>query len=278
MAIQMDGKRISKELKEHLSIETDRYLLEYGRPPLLVTLLVGNEPASLMYVQMKKKACEEAGILNQIFAYETISEEEIISLINRWNKTEEIDGILIQHPLPEGIDEATCFRAIAPDKDIDGLSERSSFKSATANAMMNMLDYYGIDVEGKNAVVVGRSTIVGKPTANLLLERNATVTICHSKTKNIKDYLKKADIVVAAIGKPHFIKSEWLKENVVVIDVGYNEGNIGDVDPKGLNEKASYYSPVPGGVGPVTIATLLEQTLEAYKNHVEKTEQRQKRR
>ena len=286
-AIKLDGKQLSQFMKEQLSIETDRILLEYGRSPHLVTLMVGANPASKMYVQMKKKACDEVGIVNDVYTYPELSEKALLQLIKSWNEDDTIDGILIQHPLPNNIDEVKCFNEIRPDKDVDGLSATSygnlnatlpAFAPATAQAMMTILDYYQIPIEGKNAVVVGRSQIVGKPMATLLLNRNATVTICHSKTNNLKEHLKNADIVVAAVGKPNFIKSEWLKEGSVVLDAGYNKGNIGDVDPKGILEKASYYPPVPGGVGPMTIVSLLAQTIEAAKIHLTKDKEKQLKR
>lgn len=268
----LDGKLVKKELEEQVAERSLAFYQNMGRKPKLATIMVGDNPASKMYIRMKKKACERVFMDNDIHHLESATTEEVLNLVERLNIDKNVDGILIQHPLPREIDETACFNAIRREKDVDGVGATSfgymceelpSYAPATAKAIMTILDFYHIPIEGKHAVVVGRSQILGKPVGMLLLNQNATVTLCHSKTENLEKHLASADIVVAAVGKPNFIKPSTLKDGVVVVDAGYNEGNIGDVDNTGLQEKASYYTPVPGGVGPVTIATLLEQTMDA---------------
>ena len=206
---------------------------------------------------------------------EEATTENVLKLVDKFNNDEKIDGILIEHPLSKQINEQLCFNRIALNKDVDGVNtsnfglmamKENAFVSATPAAIMSIIDYYNIDIAGKNVVVVGRSPILGKPVAMLLLNKNATVTICHSKTYNLNEYLKIADIVVAAVGKPKFIKGDNLKEGVIILDAGYNKGNVGDVDIESCMNKVSAYTPVPGGIGPVTIAKLLEQTVISYEN------------
>lgn len=257
--------KIENDLKERLS--------KYNTKPILATIIVGNKIESITYVNMKLKACERVGIIGKRLELdENISEEDLIIEIDRLNEDSSISGILIQHPLPSHLNEQKIFSYIDPKKDVDGLNATSfgnitmgipSYVPATPGAIMTILNYYNINLEGKKAVVVGRSNILGKPVAMLLLNANATVTICHSKTNNLNDILKDADIIVAALGKPKYIKASLLKEGSVVIDAGYNEGNIGDVDFDNIDPSISY-TPVPGGVGPVTIAKLLEQTVTAF--------------
>ena len=234
---------------------------------------MGDNPASQTYVRMKVKACERVGLKSEQYILDKNSTtEDVLNLIEKLNKSKKVCGILLQHPVPRQVDEELCFRTIAVRKDVDGVNPNSfgnvsctkkGFACATALGMIKLLEHYKIDVEGKNAVVVGRSNIVGKPIAMLLLNKNATVTICHSKTKNLEKILKKADIVVGAVGKPNFIKADWLKKGVVLLDAGYNPGNIGDIDMENAKLKAKAYTPVPGGVGPMTIATLMCQTVES---------------
>lgn len=271
----LSGKEVALEIKEKVKERVNKYQKEYNESPTLVTIMVGDNEASKMYVKMKKNACEKVGINTKQINLESSTTEELLEMIDNFNNDDKISGILIQHPLPKGIDEQLCFNRISLNKDVDGVNSKSfgamamqeeAFASATPKAIMNVLDYYNISIEGKHAVVVGRSPILGKPVAMMLLNKNATVTICHSKTKNLDKILKTADIVVAACGKPKFIKKDWLKEGVIIIDAGYNAGNIGDVDLENAKEIASAYTPVPGGIGPVTIATLLEQTITAAEN------------
>ncbi len=265
----LNGKEIALKIETKLKDKTNKY----DTKPVLATIIVGNKPESVMYVNMKLKACERVGIIGKKLEFdESISEEKLIEEIFKLNKDNNISGILIQHPLPWHLDEQKIFSSILSSKDVDGLNPNSfsdlamgiaSYIPATPAAIMEIFDYYNISLEGKRAVVVGRSNILGKPIAMLLLKANATVTICHSKTKDLDNVLKEADIVVAAIGKPKFIKANILKKDSIIIDAGYNEGNIGDVDLEGIDESISY-TPVPGGVGPVTIAKLLEQTVKAF--------------
>jgi methylenetetrahydrofolate dehydrogenase (NADP+) / methenyltetrahydrofolate cyclohydrolase len=222
---------------------------------------------------MKGNECERLGIESKrIHLSEETTTEELIACIQELNNDEHVDGILLQHPVPSHIDERAAFESIAIEKDVDGVTsigfgqlgfDFCEYPCCTPAAIMQIIDFYNIPVEGKHAVVVGRSPILGKPVSLLLLNRNATVTICHSKTKDLKTILKQADIVVAAVGKPNFIKGDWIKEGSVILDAGYNPGNIGDVDYEECVEKASAITPVPGGVGPVTISMLLKHTVDS---------------
>lgn len=270
----IDGKLISKNLREKMKIEVEN-LKKQNIVPGLAVILVGNDPASKVYVRNKKKACEEIGIRSeQFFLEENTSEHELINLIEKLNNDKSVNGILVQFPLPSHIDGHAVIEAISPEKDVDAFNEKNVGKimlgdynvlPCTPAGIMELLKYEHIDVDGKNCVVVGRSNIVGKPMAMLLLKANATVTICHSHTKDIKNILKQADLIVMAVGKPKFLKADMVKENAIIIDVGINrdENNklVGDVDFENVKEKASYITPVPGGVGPMTITTLLKNTL-----------------
>lgn len=270
--IILNGRIVSKKIEEQVQNEVQNFYDNTRKKPLLVTITVGDNPASETYIKMKSKACDRVGIKNNIIRLdENTTTEYLIQLIGVLNELNHVSGILIQHPLPKTIDEQKCFDTIAVTKDIDGVNSSSfgkmsmngeAFCSATPQAIMDILDYYKIQVEGAHAVIVGRSPILGKPISMMLLNRNATVTICHTKTKNIDEILKTADLVVAACGQPEFIKKEWLKEGVVLIDAGYNKGNIGDIS-KEAYDIASAYTPVPGGVGPVTIAEVLKNTMAA---------------
>ena len=282
----LNGKVVSKELEESVRNRVSEYVEKYGKAPILATIIVGEDPGSKMYVKMKSKACDRVGIDNRVIALDdTITTEGLLSLIDELNNNEDVDGILIQHPLPRTIDEKLCFDAIALEKDIDGVNSKSfgavtmgqdAFASATPSGIMEILKYYDIDVSGKHAVVVGRSPILGKPVSMLLLNSDATVTICHTKTKNIAEILKTADIVVAACGSPEFVQKDWLKEGVVIVDAGYNKGNIGDVS-KEAYEIASAYTPVPGGVGPMTIAETLEHTITSAEKKQKRIEEDKKK-
>ncbi len=265
----LNGKEVALKIENNLK----ERLRKYNNKPVLATIIVGNRIESITYVNMKLKACERVGIIGKkIELDETISELELINEIKKLNEDASVSGILVQHPLPSHLNEQKIFNYIDPKKDVDGLSAISfgnmamgipGHISATPGAIMAILSYYNINIEGKKAVVVGRSNILGKPIAMLLLNANATVTICHSKTKDLDNILKETDIIVAALGKPKYIKASLLKKGAIIIDAGYNEGNIGDVDLDNIDPSISY-TPVPGGVGPVTIAKLLEQTVTSF--------------
>lgn len=272
----LNGKYVAEKIRHDLSIKVKNIKDKTGRVPGLAVVLVGDDPASKTYVSMKEKACKKVGIYSEVYKLKADAQEhELLKLIHQLNSDEKIDGILVQLPLPGHIDEKKIIDAIKPEKDVDGfhpvnigklLINEKGFIPCTPYGIIKLLDYYGIEIEGKNAVVVGRSNIVGKPLAVLLLHRNATVTICHSRTKNLPDITKKADILVAAVGKARIITSDMVKEGAVVIDVGINriEGKLrGDVDYEKVKEKASWITPVPGGVGPMTITMLLNNTIEA---------------
>ncbi len=277
----LDGKLVSAVLEEAVKNKVLDYKEEYNDDITLATIIVGSDKASKTYVNMKSKACQRVGIQTRNYSFPEFTTEDLINLIQTLNEDTSINGILIQHPLPKNIDEQKCFDQIATEKDVDGLSSKSfgkiafneeAFGAATPNGIIHILDFYNIDVTGQKACVVGRSPILGKPLAAMLLNRNATVTICHSKTKNLKEEVAQADIVVGAVGKPEFIKKNWLKKGAIVIDAGYNYVNsktVGDIEnPSGI---ASLYTPVPGGVGPVTIATLLTNTIAAANMQASKT-------
>ena len=278
MAIIIDGKKVSAEVKEQVRIETEE-LVKKGVKPGLAVIIVGDDPASRVYVNNKKKACEKVGFLSKEFALPaTTTQEELLSLVKELNEDKEINGILCQLPLPKGLDEKAVIEAISPLKDVDAFHASNvgkimigdyDFLPCTPAGVMEMLHSYNISVEGKECVVIGRSNIVGKPMAMLLLHENGTVTITHSRTKNLKEVTKRADILVAAIGKPKFVTADMVKEGAVVIDVGMDRDEngklCGDVDFENVKEKCSAITPVPGGVGPMTIAVLMKNTLKACK-------------
>lgn len=280
MAIILDGKKVADQIK----LELKKKISQLDKKPVLAVILIGDNPSSKVYVSMKEIACGEVGIVPKNYNFpDSLKEEELIGLINKLNQDEEINGILVQLPLPKQIDEYKVIKAINPLKDVDGFHPinvgRLSFGKkklipCTPKGVMRLLEEYNIRVEGKDAVVIGRSNVVGKPMALLLMEKNATVTICHSKTKNLKEKTIKGDILVVATGVPGLIKEDMVKEGVVVIDVGVNHINdlskkkgyylCGDVDFEKVKGKSSFISPVPGGIGPMTIAMLMENTLQAY--------------
>jgi len=273
MTVILDGKTLAREMEAKLKGKVEVYISKYGQAPTLATILVGEDPSSVTYVRMKRNACERVGIksIKLELPYET-STEALLAVIDQLNQDQSIHGILLQHPVPSHIDEQACFNRIALAKDVDGVNTSSfgamamgdkCFVSATPLAILTILKHYQIPLEGKEVVVVGRSPILGKPIAMLLLNENATVTICHSKTVSLPDVIFRADIVVAAIGKPAFIQADWIKEGAVLIDAGYNKGNIGDIDLANAAERSSAYTPVPGGVGPMTIISLLTQTVDS---------------
>ena len=261
-----------------MKLQTD-ILKQQGITPCLAVIIVEGDPASRVYVNNKKRACEVCGIKSLEYALAgDVGEEELLALIDKLNNDSSVNGILCQLPVPKHIDEKKVIDAISPAKDVDGFSAENvgkiwlgdySISPCTPMGVIELLDYYKIDVQGKNCVVVGRSNIVGKPMAALLLERNATVTVCHSKTKDLASFTKNADIIVAAVGRAGFITADMVSEGAVVIDVGINrlsDGKLaGDVDFEAVKEKASYITPVPGGCGPMTIAVLMKNTIEATK-------------
>ncbi len=269
----LDGARLAKEIEAELSARVDKIKEKAGITPVLATILVGNNPASVTYVRMKGNACKRVGLESlKVEMPESTTTDELVAKIEELNKDERVHGILLQHPVPEQIDEQKCFNTISVKKDVDGVNTDSfgrmtmkldAYKSATPLSIMTILKYYNIEIAGKEAVVVGRSPILGKPVAMLLLNENATVTVCHSKTENLPAIVRRADIVVGAVGKPRFIKADWIKEGAVLVDAGYNPGNVGDIDLENAAAKSSAYTPVPGGVGPMTITSLMRQTVEA---------------
>jgi methylenetetrahydrofolate dehydrogenase (NADP+)/methenyltetrahydrofolate cyclohydrolase len=236
-------------------------------------VLVGDDPASVTYVTMKQRRCERSGIESRSIALpRTANTARLVDVIECLSQDGDVNGILLQHPVPAGIDERAAFEAIDPTKDVDGVTMHSfaamafghdGFASCTPGGIMRLLDAYGVDLAGKRAVVIGRSPILGKPVGMLLLGRHATVTYCHSRTRDLPAIVRDADIVVAAVGRANFVRGEWIKPGAVVIDAGYNEGNVGDVAFEEALERVSLITPVPGGVGPMTIALLLEQTVAA---------------
>jgi len=273
MNIVLDGKKVATETEESLKKRVENLRKVKGFVPTLATILVGSDPASATYVKMKGNACERVGMNSlKVELPESTTTEELLAKISELNVNSEISGILLQHPVPKQIDERICFDAINADKDVDGVTclgfgnmsmDREAFGSCTPQGIIRLLDYYEINPEGKHAVVIGRSPILGKPMAMMLLNKNATVTICHSRTQNLKDHILKADIVVGAVGIPKFIKSDWIKDDAIVIDAGYHPEKCGDIELEGVTDRCAAYTPVPGGVGPMTINTLILQTVEA---------------
>ena len=269
----IDGKAYAREVEAEIRALVQDIIAKTGKTPVLATILVGNNPASVTYVRMKGNACARVGMLSRkVEPPESTTTQELLEVINRLNRDPEVCGILLQHPVPAHIDERACFDAISLEKDVDGVTTAGfgraamgldAFCSATPLAIVSLLKRYNIPLEGREAVVIGRSPILGKPVAALLLNENATVTIAHSKTRNLPDIVRRADIVVAAVGKPLFVKEAWIKEGAVLMDAGYNAGNVGDIDLEACIPHCSAYTPVPGGVGPVTIAMLMKQTAAA---------------
>ncbi len=276
------GTYISEKIKDRIKADVDKLQERKQRLPKLVVILIGNNQASNAYVNGKSKDCEEVGILNTTLRYDDISEDELLSKIRELNTDDTVDGILVQLPLPKHIDEKRVIEAISPLKDVDGFHMQNvgklyigdtTFVPCTPKGIIRILEEIGLDnLQGKKTVVLGRSNIVGKPVAKLLLDKNATVTICHSKTDDILKEVNQADIVVSAMGQAKLVKKEWLKQGAVVVDVGMNRDEngklCGDVDLDDVIDKVSYITPVPKGVGLVTRAMLLENTMQAYKNNM----------
>ena len=268
----LDGKKLASDSEKEI-LESVSALKEKGIIPTLATILVGDDPASETYVRMKQETCKRVGMESlAINLPKETSTEELLLKIDELNNDKKIHGILLQHPVPNQINERECFERISIEKDVDGVTclgfgrmsmGLSAYGSCTPAGIMRILEFYDVDISGMNAVVVGRSPILGKPMAMMLLNKNATVTICHSRTKELEDHVRNADLVVGAVGVPKLIKKEWLKKGAVVIDAGYHPEKCGDIDLDGIEEIASSYTPVPGGVGPMTINTLILNTMEA---------------
>ena len=279
MAEIIDGKALAKKIRAELKLEVDE-LKKKGINPKLAVIMVGEDKASKVYVKNKSKACEEIGVeFEEFLLGEDTKMDELLGLIDELNNRADVHGILLQSPIPKHLDINKAFNAIDYRKDVDGFNPinvgklvigQDCFISCTPFGVIKMLEEYGIEIEGKNAVVIGRSNIVGKPLSQCLLAKNATVTVCHSRTKNIHEITTNADILVAALGKPQYVKSHMVKEGAVVIDVGINRTDdgklVGDVDFEEVSKKASYITPVPGGVGPMTIAMLMNNVVKAAKN------------
>jgi methylenetetrahydrofolate dehydrogenase (NADP+)/methenyltetrahydrofolate cyclohydrolase len=273
-ALILDGKSLAKKTEAELSQRvTALKLANNGQAPILATILVGSDPASGTYVKMKQNACKRIGMESiAVELSEQTTTEELLAKIKELNDNPNCHGILLQHPVPSQIDERACFDAIAAEKDVDGVTclgfgrmamNEPAYGSATPQGIMRILEAYDIELSGKHAVVVGRSPILGKPMALMLLNSNATVTICHSRTQDLPSLIKQADILVGAVGRPEFIKAEWIKDGAVVVDAGYHPGGLGDIELEPIMQTATAYTPVPGGVGPMTINTLILQCVMA---------------
>ena len=274
LPIKLDGKALARKSEEELSSRVARLrMVANGATPVLATILVGDDPASATYVKMKATACERIGMQSlRVALPATTTTKQLREGIEKLNNNPDVHGILLQHPVPSHIDERSCFDAIDITKDVDGVTclgfgrmamNEEAYGSATPKGIMRLLDAYDIPLEGRKAVVVGRSPILGKPMAMMLLNANATVTICHSKTTNLSGIIGGADVVVGAVGRPEFIKADWINDGSVVVDAGYHPGGVGDIEITLLANRVSAYTPVPGGVGPMTINTLICQCLVA---------------
>jgi methylenetetrahydrofolate dehydrogenase (NADP+) / methenyltetrahydrofolate cyclohydrolase len=272
MALVLDGKALAKQTEDDLTQRVAALKASSGgRTPILATILVGGDPASATYVKMKGNACERIGMQSlKVELSEQTTTEQLLAKIEELNNNPDVHGILLQHPVPSQIDERACFDAIALEKDVDGVTclgfgrmamGEEAYGCATPKGIMRLLEHYNIELSGKHAVVVGRSPILGKPMAMMLLQADATVTICHSRTKNLESHIRQADIIVGAVGKPEFIKGEWIKDGAVVVDAGYHPGGVGDIELSAVIDRCSAYTPVPGGVGPMTINTLIFQSV-----------------
>lgn len=273
-ALVLDGKALAKKTEDELSTRVATLKEKSGgQTPILATILVGGDPASATYVKMKGNACTRIGMDSlKVEMPEETTTEQLLAKIDELNNNPNVHGILLQHPVPAQINERACFDAIALEKDVDGVTclgfgrmsmGEDAYGCATPKGIMRLLEAYEIPLQGKHAVVVGRSPILGKPMALMLLNANATVTICHSRTENLEQHIRQADIVVGAVGKPEFIKADWIKDGAVVVDAGYHPGGVGDIELEPLKDRAAAYTPVPGGVGPMTINTLIYQSVDS---------------
>jgi len=272
-ALVLDGKALSQKTEQELSTRVAAIREKSGQTPILATILVGDDPASATYVRMKQNACKRIGM--ESIAVEmpgSTTTEQLLAKIEELNNNPNCHGILLQHPVPSHIDERACFDAISLAKDVDGVTclgfgrmamDEEAYGSATPAGIMRTLEAYDIPLSGKHAVVIGRSPILGKPMALMLLNANCTVTICHSRTQQLEAHVRQADIIVGAVGKPEFIKADWIKDGAVVVDAGYHPPGVGDIELGPLVDRVSAYTPVPGGVGPMTINTLIFQTVQA---------------
>lgn len=280
--ILLDGKALATRIESRLIERVERIRQHTdGIIPILATILVGDDPASATYVRMKGNACKRVGMGSiQINLDADIETRTLLEEIDQLNDNPDVHGILLQHPVPPQIDERACFDRIALTKDVDGVTSQGfgkmamgefAYGSATPAGIMTMLREYGIEIEGRHAVVVGRSAILGKPMSMMLLGANATVTTCHSRTRDLPQLIREADILVGAVGQPEFIRGEWIKDGAVVIDAGYHPGGIGDIELEAVKNRCAAWTPVPGGVGPMTIATLISQTVDAAERHYEIT-------
>lgn len=273
-ALILDGKALASQTEDQMRERVLRLKEKSGgKTPILATILVGDDPASATYVKMKGNACRRVGMDSMAVELpSSTTTAELLACIEQLNGNPDVHGILLQHPVPHQIDERACFDAIALEKDVDGVTclgfgrmamGEPAYGCATPMGIMRLLEHYKIPIAGMHAVVVGRSPILGKPMAMMLLQADATVTICHSKTRNLAALIRQADIIVGAVGKPEFIKGEWIKDGAVVVDAGYHPGGVGDIELKAVIERVAAYTPVPGGVGPMTINTLIKQSVES---------------
>ena len=271
-ALVLDGKSLAAQTEAELLARVEQLQASCnGKRPILATILVGDDPASATYVKMKGNACTRVGMESmKVEMPAATTTEELLARIEELNNNPDVHGILLQHPVPAQIDERACFDSIALGKDVDGVTclgfgrmamGEDAYGCATPQGIMRILEHYDIEIEGKHAVVVGRSPILGKPMAMMLLQKNATVTICHSRTQDLPAIIAQADILVGAVGKPEFIKADWVKPGAVVVDAGYHPGGVGDIELSALVDKVAAYTPVPGGVGPMTINTLIMQSV-----------------
>ena len=273
-AVILDGKHVAQLTEEQLSKRVKNLKEKSdGRIPVLATILVGDDPASATYVKMKRNACRRVGMESMAIELPASTRtNDLLKEIEQLNEDPDVHGILLQHPSPSQIDERACFDMIALEKDVDGVTclgfgrmamGESAYGCATPQGIMRLLTHYEIYLQGLHAVVIGRSPILGKPMAMMMLEANATVTICHSRTRDLKSHVRQADLVVGAVGRPEFIRADWIKDGAVVVDAGYHPGGVGDIELGPLAERVSALTPVPGGVGPMTINTLIQQTVES---------------
>ena len=272
-ALVLDGKALAQKTEEELSARVKALKERGGDTPILATILVGDDPASATYVKMKGNACNRIGMESiRVEMPSSTTTEELLAKIDELNTNPNVHGILLQHPVPEQIDERACFDAIELSKDVDGVTclgfgrmsmGEEAYGCATPKGIMRLLEGFDIELQGKHAVVVGRSPILGKPMAMMLMNANATVTVCHSRTQNLESHIRQADIIVGAVGKPEFIKADWIKDGAVVVDAGYHPGGVGDIELGPLKDRVAAYTPVPGGVGPMTINTLIYQSVDS---------------
>jgi methylenetetrahydrofolate dehydrogenase (NADP+)/methenyltetrahydrofolate cyclohydrolase len=281
----LDGKAVAEDIKQGLAHEVESLLQDGGRRPGLAVVLVGENPASQVYVRNKRNSCAKAGFHSELHELPADTPQaELLELVDSLNARDEIDGILVQLPLPSHIDEETVIERIQPEKDVDGFHPYNvgrlvlrmpTLRPCTPRGVMTLLERTGQKLEGLDAVIIGQSNIVGRPMALELLMARCTITVCHSRTRDLEDKIRGADVLVAAVGRPNFVQGDWIKEGALVIDVGINrleDGSLcGDVDFEAAKERAGWITPVPGGVGPMTVATLLQNTLQAYRNRVART-------